>query len=62
MDDVRDQLIAYLRAQKFEKPVIVGHSLGGSLALAIAEQAPELPGPSSPWTVCPFLAAVRCPA
>ncbi len=61
MDDVRDQLIAYLRAQKLEKPVIVGHSLGGSLALAIAEQAPELPGAIVSVDGLPFLAAVMMP-
>ena len=47
--------------QKLEKPVLVGHSLGGTLALAIAEKAPELPGAIVSVDGLPFLAAVMMP-
>ena len=32
----------YIKANKIEKPIIVGHSMGGGLALAIAADYPEL--------------------
>jgi N-formylmaleamate deformylase len=41
---VRDELIDYIRDEKLVSPVIVGHSLGGFLALWVAETAPALPG------------------
>lgn len=61
LDDARDQIIAYVRAQKLEKPVIVGHSLGGTLALAIGEKAPTLPGGIITVDSLPFLAAIMMP-
>jgi len=44
LDRVRDGLADYIRKNKLEKPVIVGHSLGGFLALALAAKYPNLPG------------------
>src|SRR5580704_4477500 len=45
LETVRKDLAAYIRANKMNKPVIVGHSLGGFLALWLAEQEPNLVGP-----------------
>ena len=61
LDDVRDQIIAYIRTQKLEKPMFIGHSLGGTVALDIAEKAPELPGNILVVDSLPFLAAVMLP-
>jgi N-formylmaleamate deformylase len=61
LDDVRDQLIAYIRAQKLEKATIIGHSLGGNVAIDLAEHAPELPGDIVVLDSLPFLAAVMMP-
>ncbi len=61
LDDARDQIIAYAHAQKLEKPAIVGHSLGGSLALMIGEKAPDLPGDIVSVDGLPFLAGVMLP-
>ena len=36
----RDAVIAYIRAKSLKRPVLVGHSLGGFLAYAIAAAAP----------------------
>jgi pimeloyl-ACP methyl ester carboxylesterase len=41
---MRQALADYIRTQKLEKPLLVGHSLGGVLALAVAGDAPELVG------------------
>jgi len=40
LDRVRDGLADYIRKNKIEKPVIVGHSLGGFVALALAAKYP----------------------
>lgn len=60
-DAARDQIIAYARAQKLAKPTIVGHSLGGALALAIGEAAPDLPDDIVDVDGLPFLAGVMFP-
>lgn len=44
LERARDQIAAYIREKKLVKPVIVGHSLGGFLALGIASKYPDLPG------------------
>jgi pimeloyl-ACP methyl ester carboxylesterase len=44
LDTVRDGIASYIRKNKLEKPVLVGHSLGGFLALAVAARYPDLPG------------------
>ena len=41
---VRDAIARYIRQQHLEKPVIVGHSLGGFLALSVAAAYPDLVG------------------
>lgn len=41
---VRDALVEYIQANKLDKPIIIGHSLGGHMALWIASMHPELTG------------------
>lgn len=41
---VRDAIANYIRQRKLEKPVVVGHSLGGFLALSVAAANPDLVG------------------
>lgn len=36
----RQELLAYVQQQRLRKPIVVGHSLGGFLALALAAEAP----------------------
>lgn len=58
----RDQLIAYLREHVKEPVVIVGHSLGGFLALSVATTAPELVERIVVVDGLPFLPAAYDPA
>ncbi|MCP3136525.1 alpha/beta fold hydrolase [Pyxidicoccus xibeiensis] len=51
----------YLRAHGLEKPILVGHSLGGVLALAVAADAPELVGGVVVVDSLPFLPAAMDP-
>ena len=44
LDRVVDDLAEYVRAHHLAKPVVVGHSLGGFLALRLATKYPDLPG------------------
>lgn len=57
LDTARDALLAYLREQRLEDPVIVGHSLGGVLAMELALAAPDDIGPLVIVDALPFLGA-----
>jgi N-formylmaleamate deformylase len=59
---VRDEIIAYIRERRLDRPVLVGHSLGGFLALWIAATAPELVGPVISVDGVPFLAGLQSPS
>lgn len=58
LDRVRDGIAEYIRQKRLEHPVIVGHSLGGFLALAVASKYPALPGKLVIVDAYPFLAGV----
>ena len=62
LQDVRDQLLAYVKAQKLNKPVVVGHSLGGFVALWMAATDPAALGPLEIVDSLPFLPASQNPA
>lgn len=61
LSTVRPALAAYIRDKHLEKPVVVGHSLGGVLALWMAEQEPELLGKLVIVDSLPFLPASMDP-
>ncbi len=44
LEAARKELAAYIRERRLQRPVIVGHSLGGFLALWLAAREPDLPG------------------
>jgi pimeloyl-ACP methyl ester carboxylesterase len=52
------ELARYIAAQHLAHPVIVGHSLGGELALAFAAEHPDLVGPIAIVDSLPFLGAI----
>ena len=61
LDKVRDGLADYIRAHKLDHPVIIGHSLGGFLALDFAARYPDLPGRLVIVDSYPFLAGIMDP-
>jgi len=61
LETVRKDLAAYIRKNKMDKPVIAGHSLGGFMALWLAEQEPDLVGPLVIVDSLPFLAGLMIP-
>ena len=62
LETVAREVAAYIRAAGLREPVIVGHSLGGTLALMIAAQEPELVGPLVIVDGLPYYPAVINPA
>jgi len=58
LDRVRDGIADYIREKKLGHPVIVGHSLGGFLALAIGSRFPSLVGALVIVDAYPFLPGV----
>ena len=58
---VVEDLAAYIKKLKLNKPVMVGHSLGGVVTLALAAKYPDQVGPLVIVDSLPFLAAVINP-
>jgi len=59
---VRDDLIRYIRDQRLDRPVLVGHSLGGFLALWVAATVPDLVSRVISVDGVPFLPSLFNPA
>ncbi|RZL15720.1 MAG: alpha/beta hydrolase [Hymenobacter sp.] len=59
---VRDQLLAYIKIQKLDRPAIIGHSLGGFMGLWLSTTQPEAVGPLVIVDSLPFLTAAQNPA
>jgi pimeloyl-ACP methyl ester carboxylesterase len=53
---VRRELAEYIREQHLDRPIVIGHSLGGMLAMALAVDHPDLAGPLVIVDGMPFLA------
>lgn len=62
LDTVRTDVIRYLRENHLERPVLVGHSLGGFVALWVAATAPDAVGPVVSVDGLPYLPALMDPA
>lgn len=58
---VRDEIIEYIRANHLEKPILVGHSLGGFMTYWVAEAAPDLVAAGIAVDGAPFFAALIDP-
>jgi pimeloyl-ACP methyl ester carboxylesterase len=57
LTQARDQIAQYIRDNHLDRPVIMGHSLGGSIALDLASRYPSLVGPVIIVDSLPFFAA-----
>ncbi len=55
---VQQELLAYIAAKQLQQPVVIGHSLGGFLAFALASTAPDTIGPIISVDGLPYLAPV----
>jgi pimeloyl-ACP methyl ester carboxylesterase len=58
LEQVREGIAAYIRKNKLDHPAIVGHSLGGFLALDLAAHYPDLPGRLVIVDAYPFMGGV----
>jgi pimeloyl-ACP methyl ester carboxylesterase len=58
---VRDGIADYIRAKKLDHPIVVGHSLGGFVALDLAAHFPDLTGRLVIVDSYPFFAGVSDP-
>ena len=61
LSQVRDQLLAYLKDQNLNNPVVVGHSLGGFMALMMAVEQPDLFKKIVVVDSVPFMPALTMP-
>lgn len=55
---VADEIARYIREQHLNKPTLVGHSMGGSLAMRVATQNPDVVGKLMVVDMLPFLGAL----
>ena len=62
LETVRVDLARYIRDEALEKPIVVGHSLGGFLAFWLASAEPDLVGPVIAVDGVPFLPGLSNPA
>ncbi|GAB3841368.1 alpha/beta hydrolase [Hymenobacter jeollabukensis] len=61
LQNVRDQLLTYIQTQRLQRPAIIGHSLGGFMALWMSATKPEAVGPLLIVDSLPFLSAIQNP-
>jgi N-formylmaleamate deformylase len=61
LKQVHDQIVQYIKANNLQKPIVVGHSLGGVMSLWLAETDPDIGGVVD-VDGFPFLAAAIDPS
>jgi len=61
MEHAREALAGYIRTHGLDHPAIVGHSLGGFVALDLAAHYPDLMGPLVIVDSYPFMAGIADP-
>ena len=58
----KNEIANYIKDNKIEKPILIGHSMGGGLALVIAADYPDLIGKIVVVDALPCLAALSDPS
>ena len=58
----KNEIANYIKNNKIKKPILIGHSMGGGLALAIAADYPDLIGKIVVVDALPCLAALSDPS
>lgn len=58
---VHDQIIQYVKVQKLQKPMLIGHSLGAFMTLWLQSSEPDLFGKSICVDGVPFISAIYNP-
>jgi pimeloyl-ACP methyl ester carboxylesterase len=61
LESQRDAILDYIRVEGLQRPIVMGHSLGGFLAYWIAATDPEAVGPVVAVDGVPFLPALQQP-
>ena len=61
LDQVKNDLIAYIKENHLKKPIVIGHSMGGFIALWMAATEPDLLGKIIIVDALPFLPAAFYP-
>jgi pimeloyl-ACP methyl ester carboxylesterase len=61
LSTAREGIATYIREHKLDRPIVVGHSLGGYLALDMAAHYPDLPGRLVIVDSYPMLAGIADP-
>jgi len=61
LEQVRDSLVRYIREQKLEHPIVIGHSLGGFMAFWLGVTAPDEIGSIVAVDGVPFFPALLAP-
>ena len=60
-DQTQNLILDYIKTNKIENPILIGHSLGGFLAMKIAIDNPDLPTKLVIIDALPFLPAIMSP-
>jgi len=58
---VAEEIARYIEAQKLQKPAIVGHSMGGSIAMMVAARHPDAVSRTMVVDMMPFMGAMFGP-
>lgn len=61
-DNWKSEIANYIKTNKIEKPIVIGHSMGGGLAMAMAADYPELIGKIVVVDALPSLSALMDPS
>jgi len=62
LEQVKNDIISYVKQQRLKKPLLMGHSMGAFMSLWVSSEAPDLFGKVICVDGVPFISAMRDPA